>query len=60
MDQIETIIKRGKITKLVAKLDVDGRKISMVIDRPIGGDEATVLRFPAGKSRRVGGATIQR
>jgi len=54
-DQSASIVKGGKIVKLAIKTKFQGRVISLIIDRPIGGDEATVMRLPEGKKtvRRV-------
>lgn len=54
MDEVTSIADHGKVTKLALKTTVGDKSISIIIDRPLGGDEATCLRLPAGTSRKLG------
>jgi len=52
-DECETAIINGKIIKLALKTPVNGKMMSIIIDRPISdGDATTCLRLPEGKVRR--------
>ncbi len=49
-DEASSLVHGGKIMKAIIKTkDSNGRKISIHIDRPLGGDEATCMRLPDGK-----------
>lgn len=52
-DESANIVRNGKIIKLAIKTKCQGRIISLIIDRPIGGDEATILALPRGKVKKV-------
>lgn len=53
MDEVASIVRNEKIIKLAIKTESQGRIISLIIDRPIGGDEATILALPEGKIKKV-------
>lgn len=48
-DEVDSATRNGKITHLVVKMtNCKGEPISMIVDRTIDGDEATIRSFPRG------------